>query len=91
MVRNEQLISTIIYNLAHGLYSSSSQAVEDLVEAGLSLEDATLNVNAMKTISVIGVTLDVPKLSSYDICPVDTLSNQSCDDRIRQLWVLGYI
>lgn len=87
MARNEQLIKEIIDNLAHGLYTSKDQAIADLVEAGLTLEAATKNVNLMADVSVMGIELYAPSVSCFS----KTQVGQTCEDRIRQLRLLGYI
>jgi hypothetical protein len=53
MAEDTEKINSIIDDLANGKYKSEQSAILALVNAGMSYEDAALNVSIMETIDII--------------------------------------
>ena len=90
MTSNEQT-KTIIDNLAYGRYTSREQAIADLIEAGLSEEEAMINTFAMASIFIAEGITDNDPPGYTEPCIFDAQYGQSCEDRINQLVYLGYL
>ena len=53
MAEDTDKINSIIDDLANGKYESDQSAILALIDAGMSYEDAALNVSIMETIDII--------------------------------------